>query len=147
MNPIESILQLKGHHVYVVSPDETVLDAVEAMCMARVGSLVVMDDGTLVGIFAERDLMTRVVLARRDPATTKVADVMTREVVCIAPDVSPQQAMTIITERRVRHLPVLDDGGGIVGLVSIGDLVRWSITVKDREIGEMQDYVTGRYPG
>jgi CBS domain-containing protein len=146
MNPIESILQLKGHHVYVVSPEETVLDAVEAMCMARVGSLVVMDEGGLVGIFAERDLMTRVVLARRDPATTRVAEVMTRDVVCIAPDVTPQQAMTIITERRVRHLPVLD-GGGIVGLVSIGDLVRWGLSVKEREIGEMQDYVTGRYPG
>jgi CBS domain-containing protein len=86
------------------------------------------------------------VLARRDPATTRVAEVMTRDVVCIAPDVTPQQAMTIITERRVRHLPVLD-GGGIVGLVSIGDLVRWGLSVKEREIGEMQDYVTGRYPG
>jgi CBS domain-containing protein len=146
MNPIETILELKGHHVYVVSPDETVLGAVEAMCMAKVGSLVVMEGRELVGIFAERDLMTRVVLARRDPSTTKVGDVMTREVVCIASDVSPQAAMAIITDRRLRHLPVIGERG-IEGLVSIGDLVRWSLTCKDREIGELTEYVAGRYPG
>lgn len=146
MNPIESILELKGYEVYVVSPDETVLEAVEGMCLARVGSMLVTDNGTLVGIFSERDLMLRVVLARRDPATTRVGDVMTRDLVCITPDVSPGRAMALVTERRVRHLPVVD-GKRILGVVSIGDLVRWSITVKDRQLEEMQDYVTGRYPG
>jgi CBS domain-containing protein len=146
MHPVESILETKGRHVHVVSRDASVIDAVEAMCRAHVGAVLVMDGDRLAGIFSERDLMTRVVLARRDPASTPVADVMTRDVVCVEKDTSPGDAMAVMTIRRVRHLPVAD-GRRIVGVVSIGDFVRWSLHDREEQIAQLHDYVAGRYPG
>jgi CBS domain-containing protein len=146
MQPIERVLQTKGRNLYVVSPHDTVLSAVEAMCSARIGALLVMDDDVLCGVFSERDLMTRVVLAQRSPSATMVRDVMTREVICIAHDASMADVMRIVTDRRVRHLPVVDRGR-IIGVISIGDLIRWALEEKDLEIDHLQDYVTGRYPG
>jgi len=153
MGPIENILNTKGHKLYVAAPHDTVLEAVDAMCVARIGSLLVMEGDVLCGIFCERDLMTRVVLARRDPNITTLGDVMTRDVVCITPNVSVREAMRIITARRVRHLPVADRGR-ILGLVSIGDLVRWTTEANaqliedgNHLIADLNDYVSGRYPG
>jgi CBS domain-containing protein len=116
------------------------------MCRAHVGALLVMRDQTIVGIFSERDLMTRVVLARRDPALTRVGDVMTHDVICVRGDLSPHEAMDLVTTRRVRHLPVVD-GRRPIGVVSIGDLVRWTLRDREHAIEQLQDYVTGRYPG
>jgi signal-transduction protein with cAMP-binding, CBS, and nucleotidyltransferase domain len=153
MDPIARILETKETKLYVATPDDTVVVAVEAMCVARIGALLIMDDGVLSGIFCERDLMTRVVLARKDPCVTMIGDVMTREVSCIAPDSSVHDAMKLMTARRVRHLPVAD-GPRIIGMVSIGDLVRWtaeesSHQIEDgrHQIGALTDYVVGRYPG
>jgi CBS domain-containing protein len=149
MEPLECILEEKagnGRTLQVIAPEATVLSAVEAMCMGHVGALLVMRGSVLVGIFSERDLMTRVVLARRDPAVVLVGEVMTREVVSIAPDVTPEHAMALITNRRVRHLPVVD-GTCVVGLVSIGDLVRWTVRDREHSIEQLQEYVAGRYPG
>jgi CBS domain-containing protein len=153
MGPIENILTAKGHELYVAAPQDTVLAAVKAMCAARISSLLVMEGDVLSGIFCERDLMSRVVLARLDPDTTTVGDVMTRDVVCIAPDVSVRDAMRVMTARRVRHLPVADDRR-IIGLVSIGDLVRWTAEENTHQIEDgnhmiaaLNDYVRGRYPG
>ena len=145
MNPIERILEVKGHELHVTTPGDTVLAATEAMCAARVGALLVMDGVQLRGIFSERDLMTRVVLRRRDPSTTEVGDVMTREVVCIGPDSSVRDALGIVTKGRVRHLPVVLDGR-IIGLVSIGDLVRWTLEENTVEIDHLRGYIEGRYP-
>jgi CBS domain-containing protein len=146
MEPIEAILQTKGREVHVVTRDATVLDAVGTMCRAHVGAVLVMDGDQLAGIFSERDLMSRVVLAGKDPAKTPVSEVMTRDVKSIAPDVSAHEAMSLMTNRRVRHLPVAE-GRRIVGLVSIGDLVRWTLHDREAEIANLQDYVSGRYPG
>ncbi|HEY8089753.1 MAG TPA: CBS domain-containing protein [Polyangiaceae bacterium] len=146
MEPLEIVLRRKGADVYEVGARATVLDAVEEMCRARVGAVLVMDEGELVGIFSERDLMTRVVLMRKDPASTPVGEVMTRNVVTIGPDVTPREAMALVTLRRVRHLPVVV-GRRVVGLVSIGDLVRWTIEERKTEVAQLQDYVMGRYPG
>lgn len=146
MRPIESILETKGHRLRVTTPGDTVIAAIEAMCAAHVGSLLVMEGDVLRGIFSERDLLTRVVLARRDPSTTRVGDVMTADVVCIGPDLSLREAMEIITERRVRHLPVVLDGR-VIGLVSIGDLVRRTLEENTVEIDHLRGYVEGRYPG
>jgi CBS domain-containing protein len=146
MEPLEFVLRRKGSDVYEVGMHATVLDAVDEMCRAHVGAVLVMDEGELVGIFSERDLMTRVVLARKDPATTQVGEVMTRDVVSIPPGVTPRDAMALVTRRRVRHLPVLVDGR-VVGVVSIGDLVRWTLDERKTEITQLQDYVMGRYPG
>jgi CBS domain-containing protein len=149
MEPLECILEGKegdGRTLQVIAPEATVLSAVEIMCRAHVGALLVMHDSVLVGIFSERDVMTRVVLARLDPAIVAVGDVMTRDVISIAPDVTPEQAMALVTNHRVRHLPVVD-GARVVGLVSIGDLVRWTVRDREHSIEQLQEYVTGRYPG
>jgi CBS domain-containing protein len=146
MNPLEVVLQTKGDEIHAVTDVTTVLRAVDVMCHAHVGAVLVMRDDRLFGIFSERDLMTRVVLARKDPAKTPVAEVMSREVVCIERDVSPREAMALMTRRRVRHLPVVEDRR-LVGIVSIGDLVRWSLDEREAQIQQLQDYVSGRYPG
>ena len=146
MRSLDLILEKKGRGLYVTAPEATVMEAVDVMCQARVGALLVMQSDTLVGIFSERDVMSRVVLVGLDPKLTCVGDVMTREVVCVEIDVSPDEAMAIITSRRMRHLPVVD-GRRVVGMVSIGDLVRWTIRDREQSIEQLRDYVTGRYPG
>jgi CBS domain-containing protein len=146
MQSLDLILAEKGSGLHVIVPEATVIEAVDVMCQARVGALLVMQSDTLVGIFSERDVMSRVVLVGLDPNRTCVADVMTRSVVCVEIDVSPDEAMAIITDRRLRHLPVVD-GRRVVGVVSIGDLVRWAIRDREQSIEQLREYVTGRYPG
>jgi len=146
MEPIQAILDQKGRELHIVARDATVLDAVGTMCRAHVGAVLVMEGDQLCGIFSERDLMSRVVLAGKEPSKTPVAEVMTTQVTSIAPDVSAHDAMSLMTDRRVRHLPVAE-GRRIVGLVSIGDLVRWTLHDREAEIAHLQDYVSGRYPG
>jgi CBS domain-containing protein len=144
MDSLELILRDKGGAVHVTNPEASVRSAVEAMCHSHVGALLVMTGDEIVGIFSERDLMTRVVLHGRNPATTRVADVMTREVLCVKPSFSVSDAMSLVTRRRVRHLPV-KDGSRLVGIVSIGDLVRWRIRDFEREIDHLRNYFAG-YP-
>lgn len=146
MEEIEAILATKNPTVHTIEPDALVIDAVERMCSARVGALLVMEGMALLGIFSERDLMTRVLLSRRDPARTHVKDVMTQRTICIGLGVSPRDAMSLMTHRRVRHLPVVKDNV-IVGIVSIGDMVRWTLHDREREVEELRGYVVGQYPG
>jgi CBS domain-containing protein len=147
MHPVQSILESKERDLVVIAPKATVFDAVELMCDSRVGALLVMDDRSLVGIFSERDLMMRVVLAGLNPARTRVVDVMTRSVMCVAQNAAPTDVMAVMTDQRIRHLPVVDEVGRVVGIVSIGDLVRWTIREREYEVEQLNDYVTGRYPG
>jgi CBS domain-containing protein len=145
MDTIESILAEKGQAVHLTSPNATVLEAARSMCGLRIGALLVCVDGRAVGIFTERDAMTRVLLARRDPAATSVEEVMTRAVVCVESSTKASEAMAIMTERRCRHLPVVHDGR-VVGMVSIGDLVRRVSLEQSFEIRMLRDYVGGSYP-
>jgi CBS domain-containing protein len=146
MSAIESILDAKGWGVHAIAPDASVIEAVETMCMARVGAVLVMDGGALLGIFSERDLMARVLLSRRDPIRTLVKDVMTHKTVCIGLGVPPHDAMALMTNRRVRHLPVVRENR-IVGIVSIGDLMRWTLRNRELEAEDLRKYVVGQYPG
>jgi CBS domain-containing protein len=146
MDSLESILKEKGRAVCRVGPDLNVIDAVGTMCASHVGALVVMKDDIIIGMFSERDLMRRVVLSRLDPAQARVADVMTRRVVCTGPEVSPKEAMAVMTRECVRHLPVLR-GGRVDGVISMGDLVRWTIHEQEHVVDQLTDYVTGKYPG
>lgn len=144
METVAEILEYKGTTVHSVTPAATVISAVERMCEAHVGAVLVCNAGIPLGIFSERDLMRRVILARRDPATTTVAEVMTADVVCVAPDTPAREAMAIMTDRRCRHLPVVS-GGRVTGMLSIGDLVRWASQAQAFEIQLLTDYVRGAY--
>jgi CBS domain-containing protein len=146
MDTVVDILEDKGREMLTVLREDTVHRAVEIMCEAHVGALLVMDADRLVGIISERDVMTRVVLAGLNPRHMFVVEAMTRGVTRITCDASAEEAMAIMTERRVRHLPVVD-GMRVVGIISIGDLVRWTIRDREHQIQQMQDYVAGRYPG
>lgn len=145
MESVGDILDEKGSMVFRTRPDAMVYEAVEEMCLRRVGALLVCEGETPVGMFSERDLMVRVILARRDPEITSVGEVMTRDVVCVPRSTRAREAMAIITERRCRHLPVVE-GGRVAGVVSIGDLVRYITHNQEYEIQTLTDYVVGRYP-
>jgi len=148
MQTLQAVLDAKASKtIHWTTAHTTVLEAVDAMCRARVGALLVRSDDAPVGVLSERDVLTRVVLARRDPATTRVADVMTHHLVCIGPDAEPEEAMRVMTERRCRHLPVVERGR-VIGLVSIGDLVRWVTQNQAFEIRMLDEYLlVGKYPG
>jgi signal-transduction protein with cAMP-binding, CBS, and nucleotidyltransferase domain len=148
MDTVAHILKDKktGTQVHHTPPHTTVLAAVEAMCAARVGALLVCEGNVPIGIITERDLMSRVILARRDPSATTVAEVMSSDLVAIETATHAEEAMAIMTEKRCRHLPVLA-GGEIVGMLSIGDLVRWLSRNQEFEIRRLSDYIAGKYPG
>lgn len=147
MSTVRDILDSKGTTVHSIAPEATVQDAVITMCEHRVGALLVLDgERPPAGILSERDLLTRVLLQRKDPLTTRVRDVMTHHVACIDPDYDIERAMALMTNARCRHLPVLE-GGKVVGLVSIGDLVREVGLEDSYELRAMREYVVGRYPG
>src|SRR5262249_37995261 len=122
----------------------TAFAAVELMCARRVGALLVATTEATFGIISERDVLARLILERRDPEKTKVADVMTRAVVCVSPTTTAREAMAIMTDRRGRHLPVVTEGA-IVGIVSIGDLVRAASREQEFELRILTEYVHGGY--
>jgi CBS domain-containing protein len=144
MDTIHDILDEKGYEVHFIGPDATALQAVDLMCARRIGALLVATGEATLGIISERDVLTRVLLERHDPATTRVDRVMTRNVACIRLDTHVDEAMAVMTERRCRHLPVVANGS-VVGMVSIGDLVRWAGRAQEFEIRMLTEYVQGGY--
>ena len=143
---LNKVLEQKGRHVYVTSPRQMIIDAIKTMQEKKVGGLLVVDDGKPVGIFTERDVMTRVVACECNPTTTPVSDVMTSNIVAVGPDTTVQQAMAIVTNKRVRHLPVMN-GDEVLGVVSSGDLTHWLVKSQGYEIESLVRYITGQYPG
>lgn len=144
--PIAVLLSRKGSSVCSVSALATVADAVRIMNQQKVGSILVMQSGQLVGIFTERDVLTRVVAAGRAPGITSVADVMTHNPVTISPQATVEQVMNVITERRCRHLPVLEEGThAVLGLISIGDILRWLVESHRAEADHLRHYIHGVY--
>jgi CBS domain-containing protein len=142
MSTVRDILATKGHDVWVVSPTNTVLEALAAMAQHEIGAVLVMDADKLVGILTERDYARKVVLAGRSSKDSQVGEVMTSRVVCVAPERSVDECMALMTDKRVRHLPVLDHKR-VVGLVSIGDLVKATIADQEFTIAQLQSYITG----
>jgi CBS domain-containing protein len=138
--PVAKILEQKTEQVETVSPQSSVGEAVARMNQRRIGSLLVMDGERLVGIFTERDVLTRVVPQQLDPQKTPVGEVMTRNPISISPNRTVQEAMMVMTDTRHRHLPVVQ-GGKVVGVVSIGDLTRWTVRDQQRTIEDLTDYV------
>ena len=146
MDTVAHILKEKGNQVHHTSPQTTVFHAVERMCALRVGAMLVCEGGEPVGMFTERDLMTRVILAGADPAVTRVGEVMSRDLVFVEPSTRAGEAMAVMTEKRCRHLPVMTEGK-LAGMLSIGDVVRWLSRSQQFEIQHLHDYIVGKYPG
>jgi CBS domain-containing protein len=145
--PLQTVLKHKksGSSLLTVRPTATVASAVDLLNSNKIGSVLVMDGDRLVGIFTERDVLRRVVGGRMDPEKTTVSQVMTRELVVMKPSSTVEDAMSVISERRVRHLPVVE-GGMVLGVISQGDLNHWLIRNREVHIEQLVDYITGRYP-
>jgi len=143
--PISSILDEKGRNVWSISPDQTVYAAITLMAEHDIGALAVLNDDRLVGTISERDYTRKVVLLGRASQQTPVSDIMTRDLVTVSPHDSVQECMRLMTQHRRRHLPVLD-GTRLVGLISIGDVVNWTIGVQNVAISDLEHMVAGTYP-
>ncbi len=140
--PVGMLLSRKGSVVYSVAPSASVADAVRVMNQHKVGALVVLEGGRVVGMFTERDVLTRIVAAGRNPQATRVSEVMTASVVTIAPTTTVEQVMETFTSKRCRHLPVLADGH-LQGLISIGDVSRWLVDSHRAEAEQLRQYIAG----
>ncbi len=140
--PITVILDRKGRNVFAVSSTSSVAAAVVEMNRHRVGSVLIIDHGRLVGIFTERDVLRRVVGVGLDPSQALVADVMTTGVITISSTASIEETMVLFTERRCRHLPVMD-GGQLVGTISSGDITRWISEAHRAEAEHLKNYISG----
>ena len=137
---IHQLLARKGGDVLTIDPGFSVLGAVQLMHDRHVGSVLAVEDTALVGIMTERDVLSRVIAANRDPATTLVQDVMTRDQVLVDPWVTVAEALEIVTRKRCRHLPVIDKGR-LCGLVSAGDLAAWLVREQQLAIDDLYGYI------
>ena len=144
---IDSVLRLKGRQVWSVAPTATVFEAIQKMSEKGVGALLVLsENGRLDGIISERDYARNIILKDRSSKQTQVRDIMTHGVTTVTPENTVEECMWLMTEHRIRHLPVLE-GQEVVGIVSIGDLVNWIITAQQERIGHLERYIAGSYPG
>jgi CBS domain-containing protein len=139
---VSDILEEKGTEALAIEADATVFDAIKRMVEANVGSLLVTERGKLSGIVTERDYLRRVTLEGRTEKETPVREIMTSELVYVTPDTSIDECMAVMTERRIRHLPVLNEGREIAGVVSIGDLVKFRSRQQDFQIKLLTDYIS-----
>ncbi len=142
MNKVWQLLKAKGGQVWTISKDATVLDGLKLMAEKQIGALVVIDRGDLVGIFTERDFARRVGLNGLRPEDTRIEDVMTKKVITIDKDQSVNDCMALMTEKRIRHLPVIENGH-LVGLISIGDVVKDMIEELEFHVQQLQSYIAG----
>jgi CBS domain-containing protein len=139
---VSEILKIKGRDVWSVSPDTTIVDAVKLMSEKQVGALLVMEGHKLAGIVTERDYVLKVILEGKSSRQTPVREVMTTRVLCVSPERTVQECMALMTDKRARHLPVVDDER-VVGVVSIGDLVKATIEEQQVLIDHLQHYING----
>jgi CBS domain-containing protein len=142
MKAIKDILNIKGHEIWSVEPDNTVFDAVKLMAEKRVGALLVMKGERLVGIVTERDYARKTVLENRSSRDSPVKEIMTKRVLCVAPERTLDECMALMTDKRARHLPVVENKR-VVGMISIGDLVKAMISEQQILIDQLQHYISG----
>ena len=140
MTTLKMLLKGKGHDVWSVHPDDTVLDAIKMLAEKDIGALIVIKDDKPVGIFTERDYARNVYLKGKSSLDTAVRDVMVAPVICVKPDQTVDECMALMTAKRFRHLPIMD-GDELVGMVSIGDLVKSVIAEQQFTIEQMEKYI------
>jgi CBS domain-containing protein len=142
MNKVWQILKAKGNQVWTIAKDATVLDALKLMTEKGISALVVMDGDAVAGIFTEKDNAKKVGARERQPRDTRVGEVMSQDLITVSPDQSVNEVMAIMTEKRIRHIPVFEDGR-LVGLISIGDVVKDMIEELQFMVKQLENYITG----
>ena len=142
MKRVRDILAAKGYEVWSVSPSTSVFDALALMAEKRIGALLVLEAKKLVGLFSERDYARKIILLGKSSKETPVSEIMSRDLVCVEPAQLMADCMRLMTNHRVRHLPVLS-GGDLRGIITIGDVVKAIIAEKEQEIEQLQHYITG----
>lgn len=142
---VSALLHHKGSGLWSISPEATVFEAIKLMADKNIGALLVLSGDKLVGMFTERDYTRKIALQGKTSKDTRVREVVSREVVSIGLQHSIEECMKLMTEHRVRHLPVVE-ADKVVGLVSIGDLVNWIISTQSAQIDQMAQYISGGYP-
>ena len=140
MTSVRQLLDGKSPEVHAVAPGAAVIDAIRLMAEKGIGAVLVMDGAQLAGILSERDYARKIVLRDRSSRDTPVADIMTAEVVTVSPSSTVEQCLQLVTERRIRHLPVVEDGA-VMGVISIGDLVKAVIEQQRQELDQLQQYI------
>jgi CBS domain-containing protein len=144
MATVRDILAGKGSHVFTIGKDATVLEAALLMNEHKIGALVVTEAGLVIGLFSERDILRRVIGEQRDPARALVGETMTTELVCCTPETTIEEARSTMKNRRIRHLPLVDDDRRLQGLISIGDLNAYEATSQEHTIYLLHEYIYGR---
>jgi CBS domain-containing protein len=144
MPTVQDVIAVKGANVFSIAPSATVLEATQKMNQHKLGALLVMSDGPVAGIFTERDVLRRVVAEQRDPSTCTVGEVMTTEVICCHPNDDLDEISAVMQQKRVRHVPVCDADGRIMGMVSIGDINAYHTTNQEAHINFLSEYIYGR---
>ena len=140
MKSLKQLLSAKGSQVYSIRPDAKVIEALQLMAQKDVGALVVMEGDKLVGILSERDYARKVILLGRSSQDVPVREIMTPAVITVDPSVSVEECMALVTRKRIRHLPVCEDGT-LIGVVSIGDLVKEVIAEQEQTIKQLESYI------
>ncbi|MCK6626820.1 MAG: CBS domain-containing protein [Anaerolineae bacterium] len=143
MKTVRQLLQTKGTDVWSIGPEALVIEALKVMAEKGVGALVVLDAGRVVGILSERDYARKVSLLGKSSKTTPVREIMTEKVVFVRPEQTVEDCMALMTSKRIRHLPVMD-GDRLIGVISIGDVVKEVISHQEFLIGQLENYITGR---
>lgn len=142
MQTVRQLLEEKGHVVWSIGPDESVYDAIKLMAEKGIGALIVVEHAKPIGMLSERDYARKVILAGRFSKDTKIREIMTTQIFFADPQQSIQECMSIMTEKRVRHLPVMD-GDQLIGIISIGDLVKAIIAEQQFVISQLEHYISG----